>query len=470
LTLLVPLARQVLAGQPCDLVLLASTKGDLPQWADAILADPPELTGGLADVAARLGAAVGAPAYAVSAACASGPIALAEAARQIRGGLSRVLVIGGDRLAPFITAGFAGLKALDPAGCHPFDRDRAGLVLGETLSAVLLGTQPGPDGLWLQGWGQSLDAEHLTAPARNGTGLARAAQEACTRGGGVAPGLIVAHGTGTRANDAAELAAYAAHWLTVPLTAWKGGLGHSLGPCGLTEFALAAEALSTGVPVPGVVGLRRGEDAPLLAAGGHTCPAPWLSPNAGFGGINGAVLLGRQAPVPRVVVPQGRMLARVTAADVPGTVGDAGRLPRPTAREVFGHIDPTWGRLDAASRILVACGQLLLGPGWPPGSGIVLLTTQGCLESDARFERARRNGVPEPQTFAYTLPSAPIGEASIRLHLTGPGQVLLGADDAQGRHSCALLLAEGCPAVLLARIETGGAVELAWAERWQTDG
>ena len=462
---LVALAREVLAGQSCDLILLASTKADLPTWSEAILAEPPVLHGGLAEVATRLGAALGAPAYALSAACASGPAALAEAARQVRGGCTRVLVLGGDRLAPFVEAGFAGLGALDAAGCHPFDRDRAGIALGETAAAVLIGATPGPAGLWLQGWGQSLDAEHLTGPARNGTGLARAAQAACALGG-AAPGLIVAHGTGTRANDAAELAAYAAQWPTVPVTGWKGGTGHSLGACGVTEAALAAEALATDSRAPGVVGLRQAEATTLLPSGAHHRPAPWLSTNAGFGGLNGAVLLGRQAPQVPVPTPAPRLIATASAADVPGTTTPA-RLPRPTAREVFGAIDPTWGRLDGASRVLVALGHALAVQPWPPGSAIVLLTDHGCLESDARFERARRAGVPEFQVFAYTLPSAPVGEASIRLRLTGPGQVLLGASDAQGRHSVELLLADGCPAVLLARVETGGAHELAWAERWE---
>jgi acetyl-CoA acetyltransferase len=88
------LVTEVRQGQPCDLLLLATTKGDLPEWTAAILGDPPELAGGPAALAAALGRRHGCPAYAVSAACASGPVALAEAARALSfGAVQRLSLI-----------------------------------------------------------------------------------------------------------------------------------------------------------------------------------------------------------------------------------------------------------------------------------------------------------------------------------------------------------------------------------------
>ena len=459
-TVLGDLVAEVLKDRSCDLLLLATAKGDLPAWAEAILADPPALAGSPGAVAAALGRRHHCPAYAVSAACASGPIALAEAARAIRfGGLQRVVVVAGDRLAPFVETGFAGLQVVDPAGSRPFSCDRAGITLGETAAAILLEAGDGA-GIFLQGWGQTLDAVHLTAPARDGAGLQRACVQAM---GGARPGVIIAHGTGTRANDAAELAAYRAVLPDVPITGWKGGLGHSLGASGLTEVALALAALAAGGALPGVCALRHGEDAPLLSPGWHPgLGLPWLSTNAGFGGLNGAVLLGT-AERPAQPAISVHLENRCTDEVLVGVRG-AGRLPRPSAREAVGVADPQWGRLDAACRILVALGHHL-GP-WPAASGVVLVTDHGCLETDRRFEQARRQGIADHQAFAYTLPSAPVGEASIRLGLTGPGQVLVGASDAQARAAVAWLIQDGCPTVLLARIETGGAHESAWAERW----
>jgi hypothetical protein len=249
----------------------------------------------------------------------------------------------------------------------------------------------------------------------------------------------------------------------VPITGWKGGLGHSLGASGLTEVALALAALAGSGAVPGICALRDGEPAPLLPPGWHGgLELPWLSTNAGFGGINGAVLIGPAGRPPQRAGAV-RLIGRVGAEALPGT-RSPGRLPRPSAREAVGAVDPHWGRLDAACRILVALGHRL-GP-WPADSGVVLVTEHGCLETDRRYELARLQGRAEHQTFAYTLPSAPIGEASIRLGLTGPGQVLVGASDEQARASAAWLIKDGCPSVLLARIETGGGDEMAWAERW----
>jgi hypothetical protein len=252
----------------------------------------------------------------------------------------------------------------------------------------------------------------------------------------------------------------------VPITGWKGGLGHSLGASGLTEVALALAAAASGDGgLPGICGLGAGdgEAAPLLPPGWHRGLAlPWLSTNAGFGGLNGAVLIG-PAERPRRSAAAVQLVRRCTDEALDGA-RSPGRLPRPSAREAVGVADPQWGRLDTACRILVALGHRL-GP-WPAGSGVVLATEQGCSETDRRFELARRQGIADHQAFAYTLPSAPVGEASIRLGLTGPGQVLVGASDEQARTSAAGLLQDGCPAVLVARIETGGAEEMAWAEHW----
>ncbi len=468
------LGRQACAGSPPDLVILATAKGDLPLWSEAVLPGGDRRRGGPAWLAAQLAECFACPAIAIGAACASGPIALAEAARTILAGdARRVLVLGGDRLAPFVEDGFAGLKAIDPLRCRPFDANRAGIVLGESAAALVLSADSGA--WYLQGWGHSLDASHMTGPARDGGGLARACRMAMTMAPDQWPGLIIAHGTGTRANDDAESQAYASAVAGVPVVGWKGGMGHSLGACGLSEAVLAVAALAAGRPAPGTIGCRDlGVPGPItvLPAGSHQAEAPWLSANAGFGGMNGVVLIGR-SPAHATMSATARLRRRVEAT-VDGWRGDgdsavwgpaaaAGRLPRPSSRQATGTIDPSWGRMDAPCRLLVALARTLQP--WPAATHIVLLSDSGCLLTDAAFEAGRRAGMPDFQTFAYTLASSAIGEASIRLGIQGGGQVVQGISDTAGRRMAGRIIAAGAPAVLLARIETGNGPETAWIER-----
>ncbi len=449
--LLTTLRRLLAELGPADAILLATTKGDLPRWSAAL----PSTAGfgSPADLARELGATV------VTAACASGPLALGEAARMVLSGRARrVAVLAGDRLGPFVHEGFAALRAIDPAGCRPFDRERQGLVLGETAAAVMVsadGAGGDAHSPWLSGWGASLDAHHLTGPARDGAGLIAACRAALLRAGLSVPGAIIAHGTGTRYNDAAEACAYTALCPGVPVTAWKGVLGHSLGACGLLEAALAAAIIRDHRPLPGCARLRE-SDTPLtlLSPGPHAFSGTLLSPNAGFGGINGAVLIGGGPPAPLLpIIPR---LRQQIALPLPW-----GAL---TAREVIGHREPTWGRMDLPSRVVTALA--VRAGALSPATAVVLLTDTGSAASDRLFEAGRREGNPDPQRFTYTLPTTAIGEASIRCGLHGPGFALMGASDAAGRETAAGLLAEGAPAVLLARVEADQLPHCAWAEVW----
>ena len=479
---LIALGREVLAGTAPDLVLLATTKGDLPRWCEDLHADEGRGCGGPADLARTMAQAFNAPAVAVSAACASGTTALGVAARRIAsGGARRVLVLGGDRLAPFVRDGFAALRALDPAGARPFAADRAGLSLGETRSAVLLDDRAGD--LRLAGWGARMDANHLTGPDRQGAGLAGACSAALAGAGLSAPGVIVAHGTGTRFNDDAESLVYTRICADVPVTATKGLLGHSLGACGLTDCALVALALRRDA-IPGVAATATVGCAgaiTLLPPGRHALGArSALVANAGFAGINAAIVLGFDAATRRLTPGRVRDVARaeVTAtgwqawSEMGGAsdgrwseAGVGGALPRLTAPEIIGKREPTWGRMDLACRALVALGRRL-GP-LPSDAAIILVTDAGSAATDRIYEQLRRAHGADAQRFIYTLPTTPIGEASIRLGVRGPGLALLGGDETLADLVAGDLLADGIPAVVIARIETDRAPHLARARLLQ---
>jgi hypothetical protein len=478
---LIRLAESALTGVKPDLIILATTKGDITAWTNDLFAPESRGEGGPAAIARALGRYFSSPAFAVSAACASGSMAVGVAARLLADQPGKILIVAGDCQGAFIEAGFSSLNAIDPNGARPFDALRSGLCLGETAAAVLLSSDPADGGLFVQGWGASMDANHLTGPSRTGDGLLASCKAALKKAGVSAPALVIAHATGTRYNDDAESIAYATLLPEVPVAGYKGALGHSLGASGLTEFAIATR-LHAVRKAPGTVGLRTLGCAGAIRAlppGLHDlAPGPILHANAGFGGLNAAVLIGAQPPAPTETyavsclrkIELSNLGWSVTSTS--GVIGDgawqepaaSGHLPRLSARDVIGRVDSLWGRMDMACRALVALGHFA-GP-LPEQTAVVLLSERGCAASDRLFEEQRRQGTVDPQRFPYTLPSAPIGEASIRLRLRGAGFAMLGATDEQGRDVAKALLRDGAPHVLLARVEADRPPHLAWAEVW----
>jgi 3-oxoacyl-(acyl-carrier-protein) synthase len=122
----------------------------------------------------------GGPVVTPQLACASGTHALAMAADLIRGGAADVVLAGGtDLLCRFVVSGFNALRATAPSA-HPFDRDRAGLILGEGAAVLVIenAAHAAARGARIRarlvGVGAAADATHMTAPDREGGGAARA--------------------------------------------------------------------------------------------------------------------------------------------------------------------------------------------------------------------------------------------------------------------------------------------------------
>jgi 3-oxoacyl-(acyl-carrier-protein) synthase len=292
-------------------LVLSTTKADITPLERAFLgqadgaASPRHLFP--AQLAADLAAAhqIAGPVRCVSVACISGLLALQEGALLIQEDQADVaFVVGVDLLSHFTLSGFSTLKSLEPGGCRPFDSDRKGLSLGEGAGAVVLARRErlaGP-GLVVAGWGSSNDANHLTGPSRDGSGLALALDRALRKAG--APpdtiDLVHAHGTGTPYNDAMEgLALRSAFGRRVPpYCSSKGLLGHTLGAAGLLE-TLVCLAAARQQALPGTPGLRQPD--PSLPDSVLASPRPAaslrriLKLNAGFGGTNGALVLEWEA-------------------------------------------------------------------------------------------------------------------------------------------------------------------------------
>jgi len=252
-----------------------------------------------ADLAVEHGA--GGPVQTVSTACTSGSIALQQGAKLIqRGAADAVFVVGADHLSAFVVAGFTSLKAIDPSGCRPFDRERCGLSPGEAGAAILLvrgDLAVGPT-VELCGWGSSNDANHMTGPSRDGSGLAQAIRGALNSANITAADIdyVNVHGTGTPYNDAMEAAALRTIFADAcpPVSGQKGMLGHTLGAAGVVETIACVLALREQF-LPGTPRLSNVADGMPASLVKEPRPAERLRHvlklSTGFGGVNCALVL-----------------------------------------------------------------------------------------------------------------------------------------------------------------------------------
>jgi 3-oxoacyl-(acyl-carrier-protein) synthase len=96
------------------------------------------------------------------------------------------------------------------------------------------------------------------------------------------------------------------------------------------------------------------------------------------------------------------------------------------------RLGPRFGRLDLQSRLAVAAvAALPVDFSQLPAerTGICLAASAGSLATDVNFWQGRKaTGGPSPTLFAYTLPSAAVGEIAIQFHLTGPNRCFVGDD------------------------------------------
>jgi 3-oxoacyl-[acyl-carrier-protein] synthase II len=208
--------------------------------------------------------------YVVATACASATNAIGDAMYAIRRDDADVVVTGGAEaaLTPMGISGFANMRALserndEPAkASRPFDRDRDGFVLSEGAGVLVLEEYEHAKARGariyaeLLGFGATADAGHITQPDEEGTGAARAMQNALkdAKLDPSAIGYINAHGTSTPLGDQAETAAikrvFGQHAPSISISSTKSQLGHLLGASGGVELALCALALRDNVAPP----------------------------------------------------------------------------------------------------------------------------------------------------------------------------------------------------------------------------
>lgn len=249
-------------------------------------------------------------------ACATGTHAVGDATEIIRRGKADVMIAGGSEatIRPLALAGFGNMKALSTRNdeptkaSRPFDRDRDGFVMSEGAGILILeelehavrrGAKIFAE---VAGYGMSGDAYHLTAPAPEGEGAARAMMEAILDAG-LKPedvDYINAHGTSTDYNDKFETLAikrvFGDHAYRLAVSSTKSMTGHMLGAAGGVEAIATALTISEGIIPPTINYENPDPDCdldyvPNVARRAKVDVA--ISNSLGFGGHNASILLRR---------------------------------------------------------------------------------------------------------------------------------------------------------------------------------
>ena len=247
-------------------------------------------------------------------ACATGTNTIGEAFRAVQYGEADVMVAGGTEgsVTPIGIAGFSALTALstvdDPEKCSlPFDKNRSGFVMGEGAAVVVLEELEHAKARGAKiyaevvGYGCSSDAYHITSPAEDGAGAAKAMTNAIEDAGLKTDDImyINAHGTGTHHNDLFETRAiklaFGDHAKDMKINSTKSMVGHLLGAAGAVEFVTCVKEIEEGY-IHKTVGYTTPDEEIDL----DYCKEPVegevkyaLSNSLGFGGHNASLLLAK---------------------------------------------------------------------------------------------------------------------------------------------------------------------------------
>jgi 3-oxoacyl-[acyl-carrier-protein] synthase II len=249
------------------------------------------------------------PNVATCSACATANHAIGEAWRTIKMGDASVMFAGGTEatIVPLGIGGFCAMRAMSTRNeepcrsSRPFDVDRDGFVMGEGAGVLVLEELEHAKARGariyceLVGYGNTADANHMTAPSPEGEGAARCMKMAL-RAAKMHPSeisYINAHGTSTTQGDVCETMAiksvFADHARKLAVSSTKGSTGHMLGAAGAVEMAICAKVLQTNI-VPPTINLENPDPQCDLDYVPHT--AREMQVNAivnnsfGFGGHN----------------------------------------------------------------------------------------------------------------------------------------------------------------------------------------
>ena len=435
-------------------------------------------------------------------ACSGGANAILLAADWIRTGKSdRVLAGGADGLCRLTFTGFNALGAVAPEVCRPFDRRRAGLLLGEGAAFLVLesekqvrerGVVPLAE---LAAWAVGSEAHHITNPEEAGATAALLVTRALERAGVSVRELdyVNAHGTGTPLNDAMEsralFQALGSEIARVAVSSCKGQIGHTLGAAGAIEAAVTVLAVARG-ELPPTGGLEEPDPAcqlvHVMGEGRRAAVRAAISNSFGFGGTDTVLLFrranlrspalvaGSAAPPKRIVVTGASAFGPLGLLDARGALRyvEPGSPPsgEPLELDPKAHFDlARVRRMDRAARLLTVVMQRAIAEAndrapLGPDVGAIAGSAYGSVDASAEFvQRIYEKGarLASPMAFPNLVPSSPVGHAAIYLGVRGPVLATLDlgtTGEAAVVLACELIEAGEAPAMVAGSVEEQSAI------------
>ena len=247
-------------------------------------------------------------------ACASGTHSIGDGFDLIRHGRAKAMIVGGTEasVTQFCINSFANMKALSTrnetpkTASRPFSKDRDGFVMGEGAGILILeelesalarGAKIYAE---MVGYGETCDANHITAPIETGEGATKAMRIALKDANIPLEDVtyINAHGTSTPTNDVVETRAIKALFgdkaKDLYISSTKGATGHGLGAAGGIEGVIIAKAIAEGI-IPPTINLHETEEecdlnyVPNKAIKADVKVA--MSNSLGFGGHNAVIVM-----------------------------------------------------------------------------------------------------------------------------------------------------------------------------------
>ena len=383
-------------------------------------------------------------------ACTSGLSALILASRLLTIGVYEYAVVcGADSQSRFIVSGFQSLKALSPEMCRPFDMERMGLNLGEAAATMILGKG---GGAWTIGRGAVRnDASHISNPIKTGEGSYRALSAVVGDDRLSSYAFVNAHGTATIFNDQMEsVAIQRAGLSTVPVNAYKGYYGHTMGAAGVLETILSMAALDdhTILGTRGFEELGVSGNVSLSAAHQSTDKRSFVKMLSGFGGCNAVQIFSRGVGENERLASKSSVNCKLSTVNktlatghtvliLPDSVlvdgkeidveGKGKDLLTALYRQYVGDY-PKFYKMDGLSRLGFMASELLLQAedndvaAEGDNRAVVLFNHSSSISADRAYLDTiadPNNCFPSPSVFVYTLPNIVTGEIAIRHHYHG---------------------------------------------------